>query len=385
MAINILFVTASPGHVFGGGKQAFYNLISRLDRRRFNPLVAAAPIGRYAELLRAEGIGLFPLSVHNRFDLRTPYHLARIVKENAVTILHSHGGGRADFFVYLTSKLVNIPVKITTVANLVERWFDVNPIQLSVYKKIQSRTEKTFDHFICVSDYLADHLIRQRGLDRTKINTIYNGVDLDYFEETPDYPKIKNEFLQRGERILIGAVGRLVAEKGLEHLLTAMPKVLKRFSEARLLLVGDGPLRTDLKKIVIDLDLTGKVTFVGFRSDIKEILSALDILVLPSLLEGFPMILLEAMAMATPIVASDIPGIREQIIDGKTGILVPARDSNALASAITSILEDKQTARRIGLEARKTVDEKFSVGKMVAETESLYLSLLNETDKKKIL
>ena len=385
MAINILFVTASPGHVFGGGKQAFYNLISRLDRKRFNPLVATAPTGRYAELLRAEEIKLFPLSVHNRFDLRTPYHLARIVKDNAVTILHSHGGGRADFFVYLTSKLVNIPVKITTVANLVERWFDVNPIQLYVYKKIQTKTEKTFDHFICVSDYLADHLIRQRGLDRTKINTIYNGIDLDYFKKASDYLKIKNEFLQRGEQILIGAVGRLVAEKGLEYLLTAIPKVLKRFSEARLLLVGDGPLRTELERIVIDLDLTGKVTFVGFRSDIKAILSSLDILVLPSLLEGFPMIILEAMAMAKPIVASNIPGIREQIIDGKTGILVPTKDSNALATAITNILEDEQTARRIGLEARKTVDEEFSVEKMVAETEKLYFSLLNETDKQNVL
>jgi len=313
----------------------------------------------------------------NRFDLRIPYRLARIVREHAVTILHSHGGGRADFFVHLTSKLVNIPVKITTVANLVERWFDVNPIQLYVYKKIQSKTEKTFDHFICVSDYLADHLIRQHGLDRTKINTIYNGVDLDYFEGTPDYPKIKNEFLQRGERILIGAVGRLVAEKGLEYLLTAIPKVLKRFSEARLLLVGDGPLRKDLERIVIDLDLTGKVTFVGFRSDIKEILSSLDILVLPSLLEGFPMIILEAMAMAKPIVASDIPGIREQIIDGKNGILVPIKDSNTLAAAIINILADRKAAENVGLVARKTVYEKFSIERMVAETESLYLSLLN--------
>ena len=376
MTINILFVTASPGHVFGGGKQAFYNLISRLDRRRFNPLVATAPTGRYAEMLREVGVRLIPLAMSNRFDLRIPYRLARIVREHAVTILHSHGGGRADFFVHLTSKLVNIPVKITTVANLVERWFDVNPIQLYVYKKIQSKTEKTFDHFICVSDYLADHLIRQHGLDRTKINTIYNGVDLDYFEGTPDYPKIKNEFLQRGERILIGAVGRLVAEKGLEYLLTAIPKVLKRFSEARLLLVGDGPLRKDLERIVIDLDLTGKVTFVGFRSDIKEILSSLDILVLPSLLEGFPMIILEAMAMAKPIVASDIPGIREQIIDGKNGILVPIKDPNAMAAAIINILADRKVAENIGLAARKTVDEKFSIERMVAETESLYLSLL---------
>jgi len=376
MAINILFVTASPGHVFGGGKQAFYNLISRLDRRRFNPVVATAPTGRYAEMLRAKGVRLIPLPMNSRFDMRIPYRLARVVREHAVTVLHSHGGGRADFFVYLASKLVNIPVKITTVANLVEGWFEVNPLQLYVYKKIQRKAEKVFDHFICVSEYLADKLIHQHELEKTKISTIYNGIDLDYFNAAVEFPPKRNEFLREGEEILIGAIGRLVAEKGLEYLLECMPEVLKRFTQIKLLLVGDGPLKTHLEKRVLSLGLKDNIIFTGFRSDIREILSCLDILILPSLLEGFSMIILEAMAMAKPIVASDIPGIREQIIDGKNGILVPAKDTNALAAAIIKILADRNVAENIGLAARKTVDRKFSIERMVAETESLYLSLL---------
>ena len=379
MTINILFVTASPGHVFGGGKQAFYNLISRLDRRRFNPLVASAPGGKYVELLRAVGIQLFPLTSNNRFDIRIPYHLARIVRENSVTILHSHGGGRADFFVYLTSKLINIPVKITTVANLLERWFEINPLQLYVYKRLQKRSEKIFDQFICVSDYLAEHLIQRRGLDITKVKTIHNGVDLNYFRETQQSPPIRNEFLRNGEQLLIGAIGRLVAEKGLEYLLEGIPEVFRRFPQAKVLLVGDGPLKTHLERRVTSLGLKGKVIFTGFRSDIREILSCLDILILPSLLEGFPMIILEAMAMAKPIIASDIPGIREQIEDGKTGLLVPAKDSNALATAILKILADNKAAENIGLAARQTVEEKFSIEKMVMETERLYSSLCRST------
>jgi glycosyltransferase involved in cell wall biosynthesis len=375
MAINILFVTASPGHVFGGGKQAFYNLISRLDRRRFNPLVATAPTGRYAEMLRSLGVRLIPLAMNNRFDMRIPYRLARVVREDSVTILHSHGGGRADFFVYLASKLVNIPVKITTVANLVERWFEINPLQLYVYKRLQRKTEKIFDQFICVSDYLADYLIQQRGLDRTKVKTIYNGVDLDYFKATPESPPIKNEFPRKGEQILIGAIGRLVAEKGLEYLLEGIPDVLKRFPQAKVLLVGDGPLKAHLERRVISLGLKERIIFTGFRSDIREILSCLDILILPSLLEGFPMIILEAMAMAKTIIASDIPGIREQIKDGTSGILVPAKDSKALAAAILRILASNRAAENISLAARQTVEEKFSIEKMVMETERLYLSL----------
>jgi len=378
MAINILFVTASPGHVFGGGKQAFYNLISRLDRRRFNPLVASVPGGKYIELLHSVGVQLFPLTSNNRFDLRIPYHLARIVRENSVSILHSHGGGRADFFVYLTSKLVNIPVKITTVANLLERWFEINPLQLYVYKRLQKKTEKIFDQFICVSDYLADHLIQRRGLDRTKVKTIYNGVDLAYFMAALESPPTRNEFLGKGEQILIGAIGRLVAEKGLEYLLEGIPEVLRRFPQAKVLLVGDGPLKTHLERQVISLGLKEKVIFTGFRSDIRKILSCLDILILPSLLEGFPMIILEAMAMAKPIIASDIPGIREQIEDGKTGLLVPAKDSNALAAAILKILAANRATENIGLAARHIVEEKFSIENMVSETEKLYLYLLKE-------
>lgn len=376
MTINILFVTASPGHVFGGGKQAFYNLISRLDRRIFNPIVATEPIGRYAEMLKAAGVSLIPLAMKNRFDLRIPYRLARIVKKHEVTILHSHGGGRADFFVYLASKLVDIPVKVTTVANLVEGWFEVNPLQLYAYKKIQRKAEKIFDHFICVSEYLADSLIHQHELKEAKISVIYNGIDLDYFNVACESPLKRNEFLREEEKILIGAIGRLVAEKGLKYLIECMPEVLKRFARAKLLLVGNGPSRTNLEKRVLSLGLKDNIIFTGFRSDIREILSCLDILILPSILEGFPMIVLEAMAMAKPIVASDIPGIREQIINGKNGILVPVKDSDALAAAIIKILADRKAAETIGLAARKTVDDQFSIEKMVTQTESLYLSLL---------
>ena len=116
--------------------------------------------------------------------------------------------------------------------------------------------------------------------------------------------------------------------------------------------------------------------FTGFRSDIKEILPAIDILVIPSLLEGFPMITLEAMAMAKPIIATDIDGITEQITDGVNGILVPPKDPSALAMAIIKVINDKELARTMGLSAREKVAQEFSVEKMVRETKRVYLSLL---------
>ena len=120
--------------------------------------------------------------------------------------------------------------------------------------------------------------------------------------------------------------------------------------------------------------------FTGFRSNIKEILSAINILVIPSLLEDFPMIILEAMAMAMakPIIATNIDGITEQITDGVNGILVPPKDPSALANAVMRVLNDKGFARTMGLAARKKVEQEFSVEKMITETEKVYLSLLKD-------
>jgi glycosyltransferase involved in cell wall biosynthesis len=120
------------------------------------------------------------------------------------------------------------------------------------------------------------------------------------------------------------------------------------------------------------------VIFAGFRSDIKEMFSAIDILVISFLLGGFPMITLEAMAMAKPIIATNIDGITEQITDGINGILIPPKDPSAIAKAIIKLINDRESARKTGLAARKKVEQKFSVEKMVAETEKVYLFLLKE-------
>jgi glycosyltransferase involved in cell wall biosynthesis len=124
-----------------------------------------------------------------------------------------------------------------------------------------------------------------------------------------------------------------------------------------------------------ELRVRDNVIFAGFRSDIKEILSAVDLLVIPSLLEGFPMVTLEAMAMAKPIIATNIDGITEQITNGVNGILVPPKNPSALAKAALRVLNDKELAATIGLSARKKVEQEFSVEKMVAETEKVYQSL----------
>jgi glycosyltransferase involved in cell wall biosynthesis len=151
---------------------------------------------------------------------------------------------------------------------------------------------------------------------------------------------------------------------------------MKVCPRSKLLIVGDGPLRKELEDLSKERGIRDNVIFAGFRSDIKEILSAVDLLVVPSLLEGFPMVTLEAMAMAKPIVATRIDGITEQISDGVDGILVPPKDPSALTEAVIKVLNDQELARSMGMSARKKVEREFSIEKMVAETEEVYMSVL---------
>ncbi|PIU84517.1 MAG: hypothetical protein COS67_12865, partial [Deltaproteobacteria bacterium CG06_land_8_20_14_3_00_44_19] len=231
-------------------------------------------------------------------------------------------------------------------------------------------------------------------IDPEKVVTIYNGIEVD--EYSPNVKEVRSpregQVAQRGRQEsdvrrefgfsdkspVIGAIGRLVWQKGFEYLIEAVPDVVEEYPEARFLIVGEGPLRKSLEALSEEFRIRDKVIFTGFRSDIKEILSAIDILVIPSLLEGFPMITLEAMAMAKPIIATNIDGITEQITDGINGILTPPKDSSAIAQAIITLINNRGKAKAMGLAARKKVEQEFSVDKMVAETEKVYLSLLRD-------
>jgi len=143
--------------------------------------------------------------------------------------------------------------------------------------------------------------------------------------------------------------------------------------------VGDGPLRSELEDMIEELGLAENFVLAGFREDIPEVLAALDVLVLSSLREGLPMILLEGMAMARPVVATDIEGISEVVEHNRTGILVPPKDPQALAEGIITLLRDRDKARRMGQAGRKRVEERFSVEEMVRRTQEVYESVLEGT------
>jgi len=358
---------------FGGGERVFLQLASGL-RERHQISVAANTGGRLTNELKRLGIESFPIDMTRQISYKPIRQIRHIVRHKEIDVVHSQGA-RADFFARVAGKLSSIPHIICTVTMPVAG-FDVGPIRKGIYRFADCLSERYVDRFIVVSNYLRNTLIERRGLPPESVIKIYNGIEVDRYHPDLKEASLRNSWGIPPAAPLIGAIGRMVWQKGFKYLIEAAPETLEVIPEARFLLVGDGPLRPDLENLARKLNVYDRIIFTGFRSDIPDLLSTMDVLVVPSLLEGFPMITLEAMALATPVVATQIHGITEQIMDGKEGVLIPPRNTDALASAVTQIITDRELSSRLGMAARKRVESSFSVRKMVRETEKVYLSLL---------
>lgn len=218
--------------------------------------------------------------------------------------------------------------------------------------------------------------LRSYGVPEGKVICIPNGKDISKFEADVSRGEARKR-LGLSQGIILGCIARLYEFKGQEYAIRAMPEILGvknsgKHKEIKLVLVGDGEARNRLEKLVQSLGLESSVVFLGERKDIPELLRAFDIFVFPSLREGMPGALMEAMASGLPAVATDIDGNRELIINGKNGLLVPVKSPGAIARAVGSLIGDKKLAERLGKEAKKTIKERFSVESMSEKLDRIY-------------
>jgi glycosyltransferase involved in cell wall biosynthesis len=377
--IRILFVI--DGLEYGGGERVFVQLAAGL-RDRFEVSVASMSGGRFEYELKQLGIKFYPVDMSRRLSLKPIRRIKAIIQNNKIELVHSQGA-RADFFARMAARMLKPKIKIVNTIAVTVESYDVGALRKGVYRFFDRFSERYVDRFIVVSEALRRTLINTHKIPPGKVIKIYNGIELNEYkpngkEVRSQKSEVRREFGLTKDVPVIAAIGRMVWQKGFKYLIECVPEIVRTYPDAKILIIGDGPLRQRLEALSKELRVRGNVIFAGFRSDIKEILSAIDILAIPSLLEGFPMITLEGMAMAKPIVATNIDGITEQISDGINGILVPSKNPSALAKAVIRVLIDKELARTMGLVARKKVEQEFSVEKMVAETEKVYLSLLKD-------
>jgi glycosyltransferase involved in cell wall biosynthesis len=358
----------------GGAERVVADLARGLDRRRFAPLVCCLNFkGQLATELEAEGIPVFALDKRPGLDLRLVPRLVSLFRREGVQVLHTHLW-TSSFWGRIAGVLAGVPALVVTEHNIDlwrRRW------HLAVDRILARRT----CHFIFVSREVERFYQDRLPLREGSFEVVHNGVAPWARRNRPDPRAARERLGLPPEGPVTGVIGRLEARKGHRFFLEAMARVRERDPRVRGLVVGEGREKDALLAQREALGLTESVRIVGFWPDLAEALDALDVLVLPSLMEGHPLAILEAMAAARPVVATAVGGNAEAIADGRSGLIVPPADPGALAEAILDLVADPARARRLGRAGLETFEQHFSLERSVRANEDVYLRCL-DVDRK---
>jgi glycosyltransferase involved in cell wall biosynthesis len=358
------------GSSIHGVSRLFSWWLPRFDTSRFEVslvgLKAEEPASR---LLEEQGIPVAHLG-RGRFDPRTLSDLVGLVRARQTRVLHVHGYASADFG--------RLAARATGAALVLHEHF-ADP-RMPAYQGLADRLLAGLtDRAIAVSGSTRDFLARERHVPPELIRVIWNGAPLAEFAPvSPDQAARTRAALGLpSEALVIGTIGRLNEQKGHRYLIEAAPAVFARHAQARLLIVGDGDLSLPLRRQAEALGIGDRVLFAGHRSDVRELLGAIDVVCLPSLYEGTPLALFEAMAAARPIVASAVDGCAEILADRVTGLLVPPRDPRALGEALLRLLDAPALRAQLGAAAR-LASRDYDIDQTVRRIEALYEEVLAE-------
>ncbi len=346
----------------GGGQQHVLLLAQRM--KRFDPHVACHGAGYLVDRLKESGIPFHPLEMSNRPGIGSLLSCRRLLRQLKPAIIHTHGG-TAGF----TGRVASLGIprrKAVHTYHGLHYLHDLTSVRNKVFRLVDGILLHVTDRIVCVAQSDVDLGIRRGVADKAKTVLIRNGIDTEAFQHN------------RGERIrktVIGTVGRLHIQKGHTVLLKAFAAVVKAGRELELRIIGEGELAETLGAEARQLGIADLVDFRGAKQDISTELAEMDVFALPSLWEGLPLALLEAMAAGVPIVATSVDGVREVVTDAQDALLVPPSDVGLLAGAIQRLVEDKALAEKLAASALSRVRRDFSVDRMVGQTESVYEEL----------
>jgi L-malate glycosyltransferase len=356
----------------GGTERQFVRAAKSLDRARFDLMVGC--LRREGPLLASvEALGIpileFPLnSLHNFRAAHLFWKLVSYLRGKRIQILHAF-----DFYtsVFATpaGRLAGVPVVLASrreLANLRGVW-QRQAIRLAC----RLATGVVVNSRAAARDLVEGH----RG-NAQRIGVIPNSIDLEQFRAVRTAEEVRKEFGIRRDAPLVGTLANLRSEKDLPTFLRAVRRVNSIFPDSRFLMIGDGPERTKLESLAQDLGLSSVVSFAGDRSDVPDLLAALDVFVLSSRTESFPNAVLEAMAMARAVVATRVGGVPELVEDGESGYLVPPGDAEAMAERIVQLLRDASLCDSMGWAGLERVEREFTTEQVKRKLEDFYDHLL---------
>jgi glycosyltransferase involved in cell wall biosynthesis len=356
-----------------GVKRLFAWMIPRFDPARFNvSLVSLRKKDLSEETLDALGVDITYLH-KSKFDPSTLPALLKVIDRKHINILHLHGYG-ATTFGRMAAGMRRIPAILHEHANLTDTpWF----------QKIADRLLEPYtDLAIAVSQSTATFVIKARLVSAEKVKIVYLGAPFDEFSRfrtAEETAAARRALGLRTDDFVIGSVTRLHDSKGNSYLVDAAARVIAKRPQARFCVVGEGPLRPLLEAQAQTLGLGDRFLFAGFVRDVAGALAAFDLTVFPSLWEGTPLTVFETMAAGRPIVATDADGLLDVLVDGQTALIVPKRDSAALAERMVELIDRPLERLRLAQAARDAA-RRYDIAMFVRKMERLYL-LLHEVSR----
>jgi glycosyltransferase involved in cell wall biosynthesis len=360
--IKILYVITSLG--LGGAEKLLLDYVKRLNSEKYSFYICCfrdkpddliGEISKYAEVTN--------FRISNKFNPIVIRHLIKLINQVQPDIIHTH---------------LFQPRFYTTIAHLFTRrgiliahkHNSVNIRKHNVFIFLEMLSIIFNQKVIAISQSVKQSLIKYEFVPEKKIDVIHNGIECQNFYDNINKSKILNE-----KKIILGTVCRLERQKGLKYLLLAMKIILIKFPEVKLEIIGEGTLLNELQELSKKLGISNSVIFFGKFTDVKPFYNRMDAFVLPSLYEGFGIVILEAMASGVPVIASDVDGIKEVIQDEINGMLVLPKNPEAIAIAVTRLIQNNQLYSHLVEEGLKRA-RVFDIHEHLMKLDNLYSSLL---------
>ncbi|MBI2217758.1 MAG: glycosyltransferase [Candidatus Rokubacteria bacterium] len=361
-----ILLVSNHADMVGGGEASLLALLRGLDRACWRPTLLVPGEGPVAARARALGVPVrvVPLPSLRRpgaSSVRSLRALRRLITETDARLVHANGS-RAMAYAGLAARLTGRPAIWHVRILESDPWLDW------LLARLATRT-------IAISEAVRDRL-RGWGSAYARCAVVPNGLDLDGFRPSETPASVRRRLGVTPGASLVGTVGRLVAFKGQRVLLEAFARLLGSHPSVELVIVGDGPDRGALEARARELGVAAAVRFTGHREDVADLVAAVDVFVLPSVAEPSGRVLLEAMALERPIVATAAGGVPEVVVDGVTGLLVRPADPDALAKAVAALLDDPGRARALARAGRRRVEEHYSLARHAERVGAIYRAVL---------
>jgi glycosyltransferase involved in cell wall biosynthesis len=355
-----------------GAEAVILNLCRSLPKLGISSSIAVFlnshnPDEQLADVAEQQGVRVFRIKCGGRFDRAAIRCLRSIIAETGCDVIHAHGY-KADLYAYAAARSTSAALVATC-----HTWYD-NDFTVNLYGKLDRWLLRRFDRVVGVSDTVLKRL-RVARVAEHKMSLINNGIEVATYDTAE--PTFRTEL--SGQR-LVGAVARLAPEKGIKYLVQAAAMIARSWPNVTFVVAGEGPERGALEQLIHDRGLTGRFVLLGYRRDSAGLFRSFDVLVQPSLDEGLPITLLEAMAAGCAIVATPVGAVSTAIEHETSGLMVPPGDAAALAAAIERTLDDEVLRNKLRRNAQVTVRQAFSTDRMAQEYVRVYAAAV--LDKK---